>query len=183
MSSTLPSKHRESHSLDSAFVAPCLQILGSLAGLIDRAEAHCSEHNLPPQALTEARLAPDMWPFAKQIFEAGHQSARAVAGVRLGTFSPELDPAPSDFAALREEIGGAISALQATPKGELDVLAQHDMRFEFGTMRMDFTVEDFLLSFALPNFFFHASTAYAIMRNSGLEIGKRDFLGKVRMKT
>ncbi|MCJ2178092.1 DUF1993 domain-containing protein [Novosphingobium album (ex Hu et al. 2023)] len=169
-------------SLDSAFVATCLQALESLSGLVTCAEAHCTENNLPAESLTEARLAPDMWPFAKQIFEAGHHSARAVSGVRAGVFGPELAPAPTDFAALHAELAESITALRSITPGELDAIARNDTRFEFGSMRMDFTVEDFLLSFSLPNFFFHTTTAYAILRNLGLEIGKRDFLGKVRLK-
>ena len=169
-------------SLDNAFVATCLQTLESLSGLVARAETHCTESNLPAEALTGACLAPDMWPFAKQIFEAGHHSARAVAAVRAGVFSPELAPAPTDFASLHGELADAIAALRAVTPGELDSIAGNDTRFEFGSMRMDFTVEDFLLSFSLPNFFFHTTTAYAILRHQGLEIGKRDFLGKVRIK-
>ena len=171
-----------SASLDNAFIATCLQALGSLAGLVARAQAHCAERGLPAEALTGARLAPGMWPFAKQVFEAGHHSARAIAGVRAGIFRPELDPAPADFASLRDEVAGAIATLQAVPPGELDAMARRGIRFAFGERHMDFTVEDFLLSFSLPNFFFHTTIAYAILRNQGLEIGKRDFLGQVRIK-
>ncbi|MCJ2189237.1 DUF1993 domain-containing protein [Novosphingobium beihaiensis] len=170
-------------SLDNAFIATCLQALGSLSGLVARAEAHCTEQGLPAEALTGARLAPDMWPFAKQVFEAGHHSARAIEAVRAGVFGPDLDPAPTDFASLHAELSKTIAALQAIAPGELDAMAGNDTRFEFGTMRMDFTVADFLLSFSLPNFFFHTSMAYAILRNQGLPIGKGDFLGQVRIKT
>ncbi|MEJ2458041.1 MAG: DUF1993 domain-containing protein [Novosphingobium sp.] len=169
-------------SLDNAFIATCLPTLESLSDLVVRAEADCTARSLPAETLTGARLAPDMWPFAKQIFEAGHHSARAVAAVRAGVFSPEPDPAPADFASLHTELANTITALRAATPGELDAIAGNDTRFEFGTTRMDFTVEDFLLSFSLPNFFFHATTAYAILRNLGLPIGKRDFLGKVRTK-
>lgn len=170
-------------SLDQAFIAPCLQVLDSLAGLIDRAEAHCAEAGLPATALTEACLAPDMWPFAKQVFEGGHHSARTITAVRAGLAGPELAPVASDFDALRREVADAIALLRSVPAGELDALAGNDMRFEFGPRRMEFTVEDYLLSFALPNFYFHASMAYAILRQQGVNIGKRDFLGAVRLKT
>lgn len=170
-------------SLDNAFVAPCLQVLNSLNGLVSRAEAHCAEQGLAPEALTSAQLAPDMFPFAKQITAAAHHSAGAIAGVRAGVFGPRLDAAPTDFASLHQEVEGAIAALQAMTPGELDAIAERDTCFEFGTTRMDFTVEDFLMSFSLPNFFFHTTTAYAILRNQGLGIGKRDFLGRVRIKS
>lgn len=169
-------------SLDDVYVKTCLQILESTAHLVDKAEEHCKSNGLSPELLTEARLAPDMWPFAKQVFETGHHSARAILGVRAGVFGPELDPAPGDFASLRNEVAGSIEFMRAMPPGELDAIAGRDMRFEFGPRRMDFTVADFLLSFSLPNFYFHATTAYGILRNQGVEIGKRDFIGQVRLK-
>lgn len=169
-------------SLDDAYVKTCLQILESTALQLDKAEEHCKANGLSLEAVAKARLAPDMWPYAKQVLQAVHHSARAIAGVREGVFGPDLDPAPSDFAALRSEVARAIETLHAVPPGELDSIADRDMRFEFGPRRMDFTVADFLLSFSLPNFFFHATTAYDILRNLGVEVGKRDFMGQVRLK-
>ncbi|CDO35307.1 MULTISPECIES: DUF1993 domain-containing protein [Novosphingobium] len=169
-------------SLDDAYVKTCLQILRALAGQLEKAEAHCEASGIPAETLTEARLAPDMWPFAKQVFEAGHHSARAIEGVREGLFGPELDPVPSDFATLREEVARSIATLEGVEPGELDAIAERDMRFEFKSYRMDFTVADFLLSFSLPNFFFHATTAYDLLRSQGVAIGKGDFLGKTRRK-
>lgn len=169
--------------LDTAFTATCLQVLEALAAIVGKAEAHCAEQGLAPEALTEARLAPDMWPLAKQISEAARHSAGAVAAVRAGVFSPDPSPAPTDFAALHGILAGAIAELRAIAPGELDALAERDMRFEGGALRMDFTVADFLLSFSLPNTFFHVTTAYALLRREGLGIGKRDYIGRPRAKT
>ncbi|AIT81047.1 DUF1993 domain-containing protein [Novosphingobium pentaromativorans] len=169
-------------SLDDAYVQTCLQILRALAGQLEKAEDHCKTAGVSPETLTEARLAPDMWPFAKQVFEAGHHSARAIEGVRAGLFGPELDPVPSDFPTLREQVAQSIATLEGVAPGELDAIADRDMRFEFKSHRMDFTVADFLLSFSLPNFFFHATTAYDLLRSQGVAIGKRDFLGQARGK-
>jgi hypothetical protein len=169
-------------SLDDVYVKSCLQILNATARLLDKAEAHCAETGCAPETLTEARIAPDMWPFAKQIMEIGHHSARAVAGVRAGVFSPEPGPAPSDFASLRQDLTGSIEVMEAVEPGELDAIAARDMRFEMAAMQMDFTVASFLLSFSLPNFYFHASTAYDILRSKGMKIGKRDFIGQIRLK-
>jgi len=169
-------------SLHSVVVGGYLQTLPQLAVLVEKAEAHCREKGLPDEALAGAKLAADMWDFAKQVFECGHHSARAIEGVRAGVFGPELEPAPRDFASLRSQIEDSLALVQAVAPGELDEIAGRDMRFEFGTIRMDFTVADFLLSFSLPNFYFHATTAYDILRNQGVAIGKRDFLGKPRLK-
>ena len=169
-------------SLDDAYLKTCLQILGSTALQLDKAEEYCKANGLSPEAVTEARLAPDMWPYAKQVSQAVHHSAGAISGVRAGVVGPDLGPAPSDFASLRSDVTQALEALRAVPAGELESIADRDMRFEFGPRRMDFTVADFLLSFSLPNFFFHATTAYGILRNLGVDVGKRDFLGQIRLK-
>jgi uncharacterized protein len=72
--------------------------------------------------------------------------------------------------------------VNAVEPGELDAIAERDMLFKFGDREMPYTVSDFLLSFSLPNFYFHATTAYDILRNQGLKIGKMDFLGRPRLK-
>jgi hypothetical protein len=171
-----------STSLHAAAIGSHLQILAAIAGLLDKAEAHCREHDLPAEDLLGARLAEDMWPFAKQVTCAIQHSAGAVEGVRRGLTGPDLASAPLDFATLRGMLAEAMALLQAVEPAEIDGIADRDMRFEFGDFRMEYTVSDYLLSFALPNFYFHASMAYAILRSRGLAVGKRDFLGRPRVK-
>lgn len=169
-------------SLHTAVVQTYQQILPSVAGLVAKAEEHCQANGLDAAALTEKQLADDMWPFAKQVFECGHHSSRAIEGVRAGVFGPEIQSVPSDFAALKGEIAGAMAIVDAVEPGELDAIADRDMLFKFGDHEMPYTVADFLLSFSLPNFYFHATTAYDILRNQGLKVGKMDYLGRPRMK-
>jgi hypothetical protein len=169
-------------SLHTATVRTYLQILPPLGRLVDKAEAHCREKGLPDEALTGASLADDMWNFAKQVFECGRHSARAIKSAQAGAAGPDMDPVPLDFASLRAEVSQSIVFLKTVDPDALESLVGKDVRFEFSTSRMDFTVEDFLLSFALPNFLFHATTAYGVLRNQGLPIGKYDFLGKLRVK-
>jgi uncharacterized protein len=169
-------------SLHVATVGHFLQVLPSLAGLVDKAEAHCTEHGVAPETLLGAALADDMWPFAKQVMVAVAHSAGAVEGVRAGKFGPDLSAPPTDFAGLRTAVAGALATVQAVPDGEIDAMAGNDMYFAFGERRMDFTVADFLLSFSLPNFYFHTSAAYAILRNQVLTVGKMDFMGRPRLK-
>jgi uncharacterized protein len=159
-----------------------LQILPQIGRLIDKAEAHCREKGLPAQALTEARLAPDMWTFAKQVMCTVQHSAGALEALRSGKTGPDMSDPPADFAGLRTAVESAVALLQGASPDELDAAAGRDILFEFGSGRMEFRGEDYLLSFALPNFFFHATTAYAVLRNQGLPIGKRDFLGRTRVK-
>lgn len=169
-------------SLYTVCVGTYLQILPQIAKLVARAEEHCAAQGIAAEAITGARLAEDMWDFAKQVFECGHHSARAIEGVRAGVFRPETDPAPHDFASLHRQVADSLALLEAVEPAEIEAMAGRDMRFEFGARRMDFTAEDFLLSFSLPNFHFHATTAFGILRSRGLPIGKGDYLGKLRLK-
>lgn len=171
-----------SSPLHTATIGIYLQFLPQIARLIDKAEAHCRENGLPPEALTEARLAPDMWNFAKQVMCAVQHSAGAAEALRSGLTGPDMTEPPTKFAPLRQTVADAIALLQGVAPGEVDDAAARDILYEFGSGRMEFLGEDYLLSFALPNFMFHATTAYAILRNQGLAIGKRDFLGRTRAK-
>ena len=98
-------------------------------------------------------------------------------------FSPDTSPPPENFAALKSRIAETLAALETIEAAEVDAFVGRDMRFVFGDRHIDFTAENFLLSFAQPNFYFHAATAYDILRWKGVPIGKRDFTGKSRTKT
>ncbi len=169
-------------SLYHASVGAYLQILPSVAGLVTKAEAHCAEHGLPAEALTGVCIAPDMWPFAKQVTSVAHHSAGAIAGLRAGVFGPDRSPAPTDFASLHKAIADALAAMEEVDPAEINAMAGRDMRFEFGDRRMEFFAEDFILSFSVPNFYFHAAAAYNVLRGQGLNVGKGDYLGRPRLK-
>ena len=158
------------------------QTLGAVAGLLTTAEAHCAEKRIPPQDIIDARFAPDMLPFAYQVKSTSVHSLGAIEGVRRGVFSPETSPPPQTFAALRSRIAETLQALESIQPAEIEGFMGRDMRFEFREHRLQFTAEHFLLSFSLPNFYFHAATAYDILRWKGAHIGKRDFLGRLRLK-
>jgi hypothetical protein len=169
-------------TLHSATIPSYLQILASLSRLVGKAEAYCAEQGLPPAELIQARLIPDMLPFAYQVKSATVHSAGAIEGVRKGLFVPDTGPSPDTFTGLKERIDAAVMLLKAVDPAELESFIGRDVRFEFGERRMDFTAEEFLLSFSQPNFYFHATTAYDILRAKGMPIGKRDYTGRVRVK-
>ena len=158
------------------------QTVGATIGLIDKAEAFCTDTGLDPAELVGAKLADDMLPFGYQVKSVCAHSIGAIKGVRAGLFSPDLSPWPNDLAGLKAALTGAQSALAAVAPDEINGFVGNDMAFAFKDRRMEFTAENFLLSFSLPNFYFHATTAYAIMRMKGVQIGKMDFMGRPRMK-
>lgn len=169
-------------SLYAAVVPNYIQILGAVAGLLDKAEAHCAAEGLDPEDLLTAQLAPDMLPFGYQVKSCYGHSIGAIEGVRAGVFSPDMGMWPTTFEGLRDAIAKALAAVEALTPDEVNGFVGQDMRFEMGEMKMPFTAEDFLLSFSQPNFYFHATTAYNILRWKGVKLGKRDFMGRPRLK-
>jgi uncharacterized protein len=170
-------------SLYAATIPSFQQILGAVCGLLDKAEAFCAEKGIVPQELIQARFAADMFPFAYQVKSTAVHSLGAIEGVRKGVFSPDTTASPETFAALKTRIAETLAALEKIDAAEVDGFLGRDMRFAFGNNHRDYSAENFLLSFSLPNFYFHATTTYDILRWKGLPIGKRDFIGKTRTKT
>jgi hypothetical protein len=169
-------------SLYAATIPSYQQILGSVSGLLVKAEAFCAEKSINDDDIIQARLAPDMLPFAYQVKSTAVHSLGAVEGVRRGAFSPDMTPPPETFPALKARIAETLAALEKIEAAEIDSLIGRDMCFVRGEHRLDFTAENFLLSFSQPNFYFHATTSYDILRWKGVSIGKRDFTGKLRLK-
>jgi hypothetical protein len=169
-------------TLYSATVPLFQQTLGAVAGPLDKGEAFCAERGLPPDDIVQARLAPDMFPFAYQVSSTVTHSVGALEGVRKGVFSPNLAPPPATFAALKQQVADALATLAAVSPAEVDAFVGRDAAFEFRDTRLPFAAEDFLLSFSLPNFYFHAVTVYDILRWKGVAVGKRDFMGRPRLK-
>ena len=170
-------------SLYAAIVPSYRQALEAVSGLLSTAETFCTEKGIAPHDIIQARLAEDMLPFAYQVKSTVVHSLGAIEGVRKGVFSPDMTPPPDNFAALKTRITEALAAIGEIKAVEVDAFVGRDMRFAFGERHMDFTAENFLLSFSLPNFYFHATTAYDILRWKGMPIGKRDFIGRPRIKT
>jgi len=169
-------------SLYAATIPSYQQILGAVLGLLGKAEAFCADKGIAPQDIIQARLAADMLPFAYQVKSTAVHSLGAIEGVRRGVFSPDMTTPPDNFTALKARIADTLAALDSIEVSEVDAFVGRDMRFAFGERHADFTAENFLLSFSLPNFYFHASMTYAILRWKGVPLGKRDFTGRMRLK-
>jgi hypothetical protein len=111
-----------------------------------------------------------------------HHSIGAIEGVSKGVFTPPPELPPLDYAGLQKVVADARAALEKLAPAEVNALEGKDVVFQFRDFKMPFTAEGFLTSFSLPNFYFHATTAYDILRTKGVPLGKRDFMGKLRMK-
>ena len=167
-------------SLYAATVPSYRQILEAVSGMLSKAEVFCTDKGIAAHDIIQARLAQDMLPFAYQVKSTAVHSLGAIEGVRRGVFSSDMTPPPDNFAALKARITETLAALAAIEAVEVESFVGRDMRFAFGDRHIDFTAEDFLLSFSQPNFYFHATTSYDILRWKGVRLGKRDFLGKLR---
>ena len=170
-------------SLYDATVRAWLQIARAASGWLDKGLAHCRETGIDPEELTNARLYPDMMQLAFQIELINHHSLPAIEGCKTGVFKPPpLTFATLNYARLQKMIADTVAGLERITEGEVNGLSGRDVTFVAGERKMSYTIEDFLLSFSVPNFYFHATTAYDILRAKGVPIGKRDFLGATRVK-
>lgn len=168
-------------SLHAAVIAPCRQMLGTLAALLDKAEAWAAEQGIAEADIIGARLAPDMYNFAYQVKSASVHSIGAIEGVRRGSFSPDRTPPGESLAALRSQLQSTRDAIDAIDSAEIEALLGRDVRFVIREYHADYVAEDFLLSFSMPNFYFHVTTAYALLRARGMPIGKADYLGRLNL--
>lgn len=157
-----------------------LQTLGAVEGYLAKSADYFEEKGIDSNEIVETRLFPDMLPFRFQVVAVAHHSAGALAGVKAGAFAP---PAPStaDFAGLQKLIGDARASLEALTPAEVNAYEGKDVLFSVRDIKMPFKAEGFLQTFSLPNFHFHATTAYDILRQKGVPLGKRDYLGKMKL--
>jgi uncharacterized protein len=170
-------------SLYDASVANYLQTLGAVTGFLDRGLSHCKEKGVNPEEIVEARLFPDMLPFRFQIVSIAHHSRGAIEAVQKGVFLPFGGAPDLKYAALQAMVTEARDALSVMTPDAANTLIGRDVVFQAGERKLPFTAEGFLMSFSLPNFYFHATTAYGILRHKGVPLGKRDFMGRMRMKS
>lgn len=169
-------------SLYDLSVASYIQTVGAVGAYLERGLAHCSENNIDPESIVETRLFPDMAAFRFQITSVAHHSLGTLAALKSGEFSPATDHPPHDYKALQTLIAETMATLQAVSADEINALEGNDVAFAFRGFKMPFTAANFVLSFSLPNVHFHATTGYDILRMTGVPLGKRDYMGGLRLK-
>lgn len=167
-------------SLHEASVGVFVPYLGNLSGLLDQASAHAKARNIDPTVFLNMRLSPTMYSLKQQVAEANRHAV--VAGALLAGHVPRaFSDTESDIAELKARISAAIDFVQGLPRAEIDAAAEKEVAFTFknGTRRK-FTGKSLLLTFSVPQFFFHVTTAYDILRHAGVDLAKKDFLGPPR---
>ena len=163
-------------SMYTASVPVFRQILGSLAAILEKAENHADLRKIDPDALLQARLFPDMFPLVRQV-QLATDFAKGAAARLAGIEVPRFEDTERDFAGLQARLEKTLAFLDSVPREAVDEGAARDITIGSGANERQFEGLPYLLQYALPQFYFHATTAYAILRHNGLDIGKRDFIG------
>ncbi len=169
-------------TLHEAFVPSCQQILDGMRGLIDKGEAFVRDNGLDESELINASLVEGMWTLPWHVRACWVHSGYALGLIPSGEFTPDFTDVPKDWHSMRAMIDDALAKLDATSTNELEAIAGQTTGFVLGGKRlMEMTAQNFLLSFNQPNFYFHATTFYDILRMKGLPLGKMDYMGPIRI--
>jgi hypothetical protein len=164
-------------SMYSASVPVFKQMLGSLSAILEKAEAHATAKKIDPNVLLQARLFPDMFPLLRQITVATDFAKGACARL-AGVEIPKFEDTEKDFAELQARLAKTIAFIETLKPAQIDGGEERDITFNAGPKTRIMKGQNYLVHYALPQFFFHATTAYAILRHNGLELAKRDFMGQ-----
>lgn len=163
-------------SMSSASVPICITMLSNLSHFLDKANTFVETRKCEPTALTQYRLAPDMLPFNRQVLIACDAAKNGIARMS-GVAAPKFDDTETTIAELKERIGKTIAFLNSVPADKLDGTESREITFPVGRdATRTLSAEAYLKSWMLPNLFFHVTTAYAILRHNGVELGKGDYL-------
>jgi hypothetical protein len=153
-----------------------LRGLNTLSTYLDKAEAFANEGGTDPQALVNARLAPDMLPFSGQ-YQRASDATKFTIGRVTGVDMPKFEDNEQTLAELRERLKKTEAFLASVPVETIDGSLERTVSITLGGTPFSFGAVDYVLNFGLPNFYFHVATAHAILRNQGVAVGKRDYLG------
>jgi len=155
-------------------------ILRNLSAILEKAEAHCAAKKIEPAALTSYRLFPDMFPLTRQVQIASDTAKGAVARL-AGIDIPKYEDTEQTFAELKARIAKTIDFVESVSASKIDGSDEKEIVLQMRSGERRFKGMQYLLGHAYPNFYFHVTTAYAILRHNGVELGKRDFIGGVPM--
>lgn len=165
------------NAIHTASIPVFTQMLGGLKTVLRKAEAHATEKTIDPKVLLQARLSPDMFPLLRQV-QVATDFAKSVSARLAGTEVPKMDDAEQTFAELQARIDTVLAFIGGLDIAKFDEAATREIVTQAGTPKEKrFTGQSYLFNYGLPHFFFHTTTAYAILRHSGVEVGKKDYIG------
>lgn len=165
-------------SMYQAFIPPLIRTFDSLMGVLNKGEAYAQAKTIDPVVLLNSRLYPDMFPLSRQIQIASDVARRGAARL-AGVEAPSLEDNEASFAELTDRLQTTITYLETFSATQIEGTEEKEITFPIGGGQTA-TLQGmpYLLSFVIPNVYFHVTTAYDILRHNGVEIGKRDFLGE-----
>ena len=167
-----------SYSIYDASIAPMTRALTNLGKILDKAVAQAKAEDKPLADLLSAQLAPDMKPFPFQI-QSASDAAKGAAARLAGIAAPSMPDTETTFPELSARIAKTLDFLKTVTPEQLTGAEDREIVLKFPNGEFKFTGRDFVAGFALPNFYFHVTTAYALLRHKGIAIGKMDFLGGI----
>ena len=153
-------------------------MLNNLTVILDKAQTHADAKKIEHTVFTQDRLFPDMFTFARQV-QIASDSAKGAMARLAGVEIPKFEDTEKTFDELKARVAKTVAFIQTIKPAQIDGTEDKDIVLKIGGTEMQFKGMPFLLAFAYPNFYFHLTTAYAILRHRGVDVGKMDFLGKV----
>ena len=154
-----------------------VNILRNLSAILEKAEAHCAAKKIEPTALTSYRLFPDMFPLTRQV-QIACDTAKGATARLAGVDIPKHEDTEQTFADLKARIAKTIDFVESVSAARIDGSDEKEIVLQMRSGERRFKGMQYLLGHAYPNFYFHVTTAYNILRHNGVEVGKADFIGK-----
>lgn len=164
-------------SMYTASVPLFVRMLGNLRAILEKGAAHAAAKNFDPAVLVQARLAPDMFPLSRQV-QIATDMAKGCGARLAGIEPPKYDDTEATIPDLIARIDRTVTFLKTLTPAQIDGSEGRDITLQMRTGARQFKGLDYLLHFVLPNFYFHVTTAYALLRHNGVELGKPDFVGR-----
>ena len=162
-------------TMSQASIPVFRQMLACLSAILDKAAAHAEAKKIDPAVLLNARLFPDMFPLTKQV-QIACDFAKGASARLAGLEPPSFADTETTIPELKQRIAKTLGFLDSLRPEQIDGSEERDISLKVGGNPMQFKGQYYLVQFALPNFYFHVTAAYAILRHNGLELGKRDYM-------
>jgi hypothetical protein len=163
-------------SMYEAAFPPVIRTLGNLSAILDKAAAHCEARKIDPSVLMHYRLAPDMYALPRQ-FQVATDQAKGMAARLAGLEVPSYPDTESTIDELKARLAKTLEFVKSVPQSRVEGSEDRDIVLKLGGRELRLTGRGYVFGFVLPNFYFHAATAYDLLRHAGVELGKRDFIG------